>query len=110
MSDKSEFRLCPIFDFGASLLSDTTMDYPLTDNPLDLISSVEAKTISFDFEEQMDVSEQLYGNHLKFFFNADDIHKLLTSKEASVYSHEIRERVEIVLLEQMRKYQYLFSR
>lgn len=110
MNDKREFRLCPIFDFGASILSDTTMDYPLADNPLDLISSVEAKTISFDFEEQMDISEQLYGNHLKFFFTAADIHALLTSKEASIYSEEICNRVEIILLEQMRKYQYLFFR
>ena len=29
MSQKGEFSYCPIFDNGAGLLSDTSMDYPL---------------------------------------------------------------------------------
>lgn len=43
---------CPIFDNGAGLLSDTTMDYPIDEDIYKLIDSVSGKTISSDFYEQ----------------------------------------------------------
>lgn len=109
INDKKEFSLCPIFDNGAGLLSDTAMDYPLNEDMYKLIDSVKAKTISDDFEEQTEVSEKLYGMNLYFNFTKKDVDKILDSEEASIYSIEIRERVRSVIYEQMRKYPIYFK-
>ena len=55
MNQKGDFAYCPIFDHGAGLLSDTSMDYPLGIDLYDALSEVRAKTISGSFEEQLDV-------------------------------------------------------
>lgn len=100
------YRYCPIFDNGATLLSDTTMDYPLGQNVIDLISSVQAKTFCSSFDEQLDIAEKLYGQQLFFTFKKSDIEQLLDAD--TVYPANIKERVKNILLQQMRKYQYLF--
>lgn len=109
MNSKEEFGLCPIFDNGAGLLSDTFMDYPLGDDLYKLIDSVKSKTISLNFEEQLDSSERLYGMNLKFSFTKKDIENILDKEEVTIYSSEIRERVKTILYEQMRRYPYLFD-
>ena len=108
MNNKGEYRYCPIFDNGAGLLSDETLDYPLNSDLYKLIDSVKSKTFLDDFEEQMNISEILYGMNIKFNFTKNDVMKLLSSEEASIYSKEERDRVEKVIFEQMRKYPYLF--
>ncbi|MCR5113141.1 MAG: hypothetical protein K6A63_04325 [Acholeplasmatales bacterium] len=108
MSDSGEYEYCPIFDNGAGLLADTTMDYPLEEDIYKLIDSVKAKTISLDFEEQTNVSEILYGENIHFKFTKKDVEDILNSQDASIYPIEIRERVKKVIYEQMRKYPYLF--
>ena len=107
MNEKGEFSYCPIFDNGAGLLADTKMDYPLTEDVYDLMKQVKAKTISSDFDEQLDVSEKLYGTNLKFYFTKQDVKNLI--EQAKIYSLEERNRVETIICEQMRKYQYLFT-
>lgn len=109
MNDKQEFKLCPIFDNGAGLLADTTMDYPLGIDIYDLIKTVKSKTFSTSFNEQLFASEELYGINIKFSFTKKDIDAVLSEKKAAIYSIEIRERVKDVLYEQMRKYPYLFQ-
>lgn len=106
MNRKGEYRLCPIFDNGASLLADTTLDYPLDANALELMDKVQAKTISSDFDEQLDVAEALYGRQLTFHFSREDIDFIL--KDAAFYSEKEKERVKTILYQQMRKYSYLF--
>ena len=106
MNGKGEFAYCPIFDNGASLLADTTMDYPLTGDVYEQMGQVSAKTICTDFEEQLDISERLYGSNLKFYFSHKDVDLLL--EQASEYSKEEKERVREIIYEQMRKYGYLF--
>lgn len=106
MNGRGEFAYCPLFDHGAGLLSDTTQDYPLQTDIYQLLDEVHAKTISMDFEEQLMVSEKLYGEHLKFTFTKQDVRTLL--KEATIYPEEVRRRVEQILYQQMRKYEYLF--
>ena len=106
MNGKGEFQYCPIFDYGAALLSDTKMDYPMGEDIYKLIQDCHAKTICQDFAEQLDVSEQLYGNHLKFSFTRKEIQNLLNQTE--LYQKEEKERVETILYEQMRRYPYLF--
>ena len=106
MNHDGEFAYCPIFDHGAGLLADTKMDYPLGENVYELIKLPRSKTICSDFDEQLEISEELYGNHLRFYFTKNDVKQLL--EEAQAYSLEERNRVETLIYEQMRKYQYLF--
>lgn len=112
MNGAGEYSLCPIFDNGAALLADTTLDYPMGEDIRKLIPEVKGKTVSTDFLEQLDASEQLYGRHLNFNFTKKDVEHLLaldgTDSEVQSYSPEIRIRVRDILFEQMRRYQYLF--
>lgn len=108
MNEKGNFAYCPIFDNGASLLADTTMDYPLAGDVHEQMGQAKAKTICSDFEEQLDISERLYGINLKFYFAHKDVDLLLERVE--VYSKEEKERVREIIYEQMRKYGYLFKR
>lgn len=107
MNENGQFAYCPIFDNGAGLLSDTRIDYPLGEDIYELISEVKPKTICSDFFQQLDISENLYGNNLHFHFTQKDVKDLL--EHAYIYSAEERSRVEHIMYEQMRKYQYLFS-
>ena len=107
MSQTGEFSYCPIFDNGAGLLSDTSMDYPLGTDLYDALSEVRAKTISGSFEEQMDVSEAVCGMNLHFSFTKKDVEQILN--EIPGYSEQEKERVRDILFEQMRKYKYLFK-
>ena len=106
MNEEGMFAYCPIFDHGAALLSDTKMDYPLTGDVHKLVGEVYAKTFSRDFDEQMFTSEKLYGNNLKFKFNRDDLTEILYHEK--VYAQEEKDRIEEIVLLQMRKYKYLF--
>ena len=108
MNDEGEFEYSPIFDNGAGLLSDTTLDYPLGQDIYKQIDSVKSKPFSDSFEEQVDISEVLYKMNIKFNFTKKDVDELLESQDAKSYSKEIRERVKTVIFEQMRKYPYLF--
>lgn len=105
MNGAGMFKYCPIFDNGDGLLSDTILDYPLGEDTFDLMETVRAKTVSTDFDEQLDVSEHLYGCNLKFFFTKRDVDQLL--EQAKGYSDEVRERVQTILHRQIDKYAYL---
>lgn len=106
--DKSKkFRLCPIFDHGLSLLSDTN-DYPLQENIYTHIERVNAKPFSTDFLEQAEAASNLYGSSLHFRFNTSNISQLLDNLD-EMYDTQTMQRVEKILREQMRKYSYLFS-
>jgi hypothetical protein len=107
MNGNGDYMYCPIFDNGAGLLSDTTMDYPLSGDTYSLIDNVQSKTICSEFDEQLDISESLYNMNLKFHFTKKDVNELLVN--AGAYPEEIRNRVETVIFAQMRKYTYLFS-
>ena len=107
MNKDGRFSYSPIFDNGAGLLADTSLDYPLGKDVYLQIKEVRAKTISADFDEQLDLSEKLYGNHLKFHFQTKDVSNLLDG--ISIYSQEEKDRVRDILLSQMKKYAYLFD-
>ena len=108
MNEKGEFAYCPIFDNGAGLLSDTTLDYPISEDVYALMKTSEAKTISMDYDEQLDVSESLYKYNLKFSFTKKDVRELLDT--VTEYSDEIKNRVETIIYMQMKKYGYLFMK
>ena len=106
LDPEERYHYCPVFDNGAGLMSDTVMDYPLTVSLWELYGSVSAKTVSRDFDEQVDAAETLYGQHIKFHYSYSDVCALL-SKEP-YYPENIKKRVRDILMEQKRKYQYLF--
>lgn len=105
-----DYRLCPIFDNGAAVLSDTRLDYPLTGEILTLIDSVRSKTISRDFSKQLDAAENLYGEQLHFGFTNKDINDLCCRlRTETEYESSIIDRVDVILRQQRRKYAYLFK-
>ena len=100
------YRFAPIFDNGLSLLSDTN-DYPLECDIYENIAKVPAKPFDRSFDEQLNAAEELYGSHLNFHFTKSDVYRVLDELNES-YDEQIIKRVEAILLEQMRKYKYLF--
>ena len=72
-----------------------------------LMKDVQSKSISTDFDDQLDVSEELFGENIKFSFSAKDVNELLN--RISIYTKEEKERVLKIMEAQMYKYQYLFS-
>ncbi len=106
--DTKEYRLCPIFDNGLSLLSDLN-DYPMGEDVYRCISRVKGKPFDQDFDEQVSAAEILFGTQLRFCFTRNDVTNALEGLE-KYYSFEAMERVECVLLEQMRKYPSFFMK
>ena len=104
---QNEYQLCPFYDQGASLMSDITLDYPLGCDVLKEKDRIHSKTFCTSFDEQLDLAEELYGRHLTFFWTAKDVEDILSS--ANGYDEEIVSRIRDLLLEQRRKYGYLFE-
>lgn len=101
-----EYRFAPIFDNGLSLLSDTN-DYSFDVDIYDNIKKIQAKPFDISFDEQLNAAEEMYGSYLKFNFTRSDIYEIL-DRLNGIYDEKIIRRVERLLLEQMRKYQYFF--
>ena len=100
------YSLCPIFDNGLALLSDMN-DYPLSADIYSCIERVQAKPFDRDFLEQVSAAETIYGSQIKFHFTKNDVSAILSTM-TGMYSDEILDRVERVMLEQMRKYPVYF--
>lgn len=108
LDDAGIYHYCPIFDNGAALLSDITMDYPMDGEIDTFIDEVEAKTFCRDFDEQLDVAEQLYGESVHFIYTEKEIDRLLAAEP--YYPQEMKCRVKRILMDRRRKYQYLFRK
>ena len=106
MDGSGNYDYCPIFDNGAALLSDITMDYLLCVETEQLMSGVKAKTFCQSFEEQLDIVESLYGQYIHFTFDNSIISALL--KNERYYSEEIKTRIKDIIIMQKRKYSFLF--
>lgn len=107
-NDRKEFKLCPIFDNGACLLSDTMMDYPLGKDCLELMNRAKPNTFCRDFDEQMDIVEKLYGTQIRFSFGYHEVENIVN--QAEQYSEEIRRRVIDLVMARRSKYMYLFNK
>ncbi len=107
-SEKKKYGFCPFFDMGLSLFSDTREAYPIEKDFEECRKTIAAKPFSGDFDEQMDAAEQLFGSHLKFHFSAKTMADILGELQ-TLYKKEEMERVEGLLRNQMRKYQYMFA-
>ncbi len=107
-NEKTEkYTFAPYFDFGLSLLADTN-DYPLQADIFDCMKYVKAKPFSEDFDEQADAAAQLYGDNVTFNFTSHDIDNVLSCLN-QYYDNETLKRVKELLLQQKRKYSYLFE-
>ncbi len=106
LDDVGNYRYCPVFDNGAALLSDTAMDYPMNTDIEILMGKVKAKTFCPDFDEQLDIAEQLYGIQINFHFTRKDVLNLV--KEEGNYPEEVKQRIVDIVTDRIRKYQYLF--
>ena len=104
-----KYCLSPIFDHGLCLFSDIYYDYPVELSVEECMRKIEAKPFSTDFDKQLEAAEELYGNQIKFTFKINDIQEILNQFNG-IYSDEIRNRVEVFLRMQMRKYSYLMDR
>lgn len=102
-----KFRLCPIFDNGAALLSDTRQDYPLDVEWNILIKDVKSKSFDDDFDIQTDILEREYGLGMTFCFDDTDIISIVD--EVENYSLAVKERVKRVLISQRNKNMYYFD-
>lgn len=107
VNQNDEYMLCPYFDYGASLLSDITIDYPMDGDLIEYISHSKSKTVCSNFYEQLEVFENLYGVQISFNFDKNVIKKILENDIN--YSDEIKQRVFDILMIQISKYQYLFK-
>ena len=101
------FEYCPIFDNGASLLSDTSLDYPIEKSLNECFEEIESKPFAYRFEEQIDAAEHLYKVQFQYNFTMTNVKNLAyKAKETGMYSDEIIERIILVLREQVKKCAY----
>lgn len=105
--DGTDYYLPPLFDFGASFLSDTMIDYPLSSDLDKLLEIKNAKPFSSDFNEQVDVAESLYGTQLKVHTTANEVCSYVDS--IGNYSQEIKTHVKTLIRYAFRKYRYLLG-
>ena len=89
------------------IMSNTSLDYPIGVDPIIMMDEVKAKTICSNFEDALETAEKIYGYNLKFTFTKKDVTKIID--DVDIYSDEVKKRVEMIIFQQMRKYQYLFS-
>ena len=90
------FRYCPLFDFGAGLLSNTR-EYSLDIMPSGLIRNIVARPFNCGFTRQVHAAQALYGKQLEWNFTEKDIAAVCAEFERYypvVYAAEFRERVE----------------
>ena len=71
-----------------------------------MIPSARPKTFCESFEEQMDIAEKLYGEQIRFSFDYHTVKTILD--QAAIYPEEVRQHVLDIIMEQRRRYTYLF--
>ena len=99
------FRYCPLFDFGAGLLSNTR-EYPLDITPAGLVRNVVARPFHCGFTRQVHATQDLYGRQLEWSFAEGDLAAVFENVDAyypEVLAAEFRERVETCVKVQGKK-------
>lgn len=103
--ETNEYFLCPYFDQGLSLLSDTD-GFWFGEEVEKHIMRVSAKPFG-SLNVQLSAIQNIYGNKLKFNFKSDDIETIL-NKFKGMYSDKILNRVKKVIEIQCEKYSSVF--
>ena len=99
------FSYCPLFDFGAGLLSNVR-DYPMEIEPKTLVRQLRARPLDTIFARQVHAAEAAYGVQLEWDFDLRDIGTALA--EPLCYYEEgdmsyIRDRAAICIKMQQAK-------
>ncbi len=96
IEDSSGFSYCPIFDNGASLLSNLVIG-SLAMRPIDLQSFLRAMPFGIGFTEQVLAAHQLFGTQLAIHkFSKDELHDIvypLTNYYRAPYRSAITDRI-----------------
>ena len=99
------FDYCPIFDFGAGLLSNTR-DYPMEIEPAALVRQLKAQPMKTGFVRQVHAAQNLYGPQLRCDFAEKEIMAAL-SEPLEFYAKRdapyIRDRVTACIKFQRKK-------
>lgn len=103
-----EYSLPPYFDFGGSLLSDTSLYFPLTKPIQKCIEDVKAKPISPDFKEQVDGARHLYGSQFKMKISESFVDTVIKEFNG-IYDAAILDRVKYTILSQCSKYKEMVT-
>lgn len=97
-----KFEFCKIFDFGASLFSDTTISFDINKSVNECLDTITSKPFSPSFKDQVDAARELYGKQLEVQFTSKDIDELLEYvKSKQMYDNKILKRVEKTLKKQL---------
>ena len=100
-----DFDYCPLFDFGAGLLSNVR-DYPMDIQPEGLLRQLRAQPLHITFLRQVHAAQAVYGPQLKCNFNGTDVNDALI-QALPFYSERdrayIRDRVEACIRTQRKK-------
>ena len=105
--ETEKYRLCPLFDFGLSFLSDMN-DYPMGQDTYSMIPRVQAKPFDDSFIEQLNCVNELWGIPLTFNVSRHEIFDAFKLFDG-MYDEAILRRVENILREQMQTYTFLFK-
>lgn len=99
------FDYCPIFDFGAGLLSNVR-DYPMDIAPKALVRQLRAQPLNTTFTRQVHAAQAVYGPQLQWGFIAGDVAAAL-AEPMEFYAQRdvpyIRDRVEACIRMQGKK-------
>lgn len=58
--------------------------------------------------EQLEISELLYGDNLRYYFTKKDVEDIVDS--ILIYDQDTKDRVKEIIFKQMRRYQYLIEK
>ena len=106
MEKLTGLRGCGVYMCKLLTIDALFLNYPLGQDVIMQMTKAEAKTFCRSFDEQLDAAQDLYGDQMWFHFGERQIRGLLEAD--SVYSKEVKQRVYTILLQQRRKYQYMF--
>ena len=79
---------------------------PMEENINNLMEEARSKTLCEDFDEQIEIAEELYGQQISLEFTKKDVKEILDME--SYYPQEYKERVFEIIMNRRRKYRYLF--
>ena len=82
------FGYCPLFDFGAGLLSNVR-DYPMEIEPKALVRQIRARPFDTTFARQVRAAEAAYAVQLEWDFDRKDIDAVL-AEPLSFYAERDR--------------------
>lgn len=102
--EDNNFTFTPIFDNGAALLSDTTINYPLSEHISNLLKKVKAKPFNVSFEKQCEAMDKICKPNIQIHYEMPVIENHINS---TPYSEIIKNRVCNLLRLRQRQVQQL---